>query len=208
MATAPAGFTPPVLPEPVALTTPRLRLRPWRDADRAPFARLNADAEVMRHFPNLLSRDDSDAMVDRVMAVFAERGWGNWAVEVAATGTFIGFTGLSVPRHVLPFSPCVEVGWRLARAAWGHGYASEAARAALRFGFEVLQLPEIVSFTALGNLRSRAVMERIGMHDAHADFDHPALPDGHPLRRHCLYRIERAAWVARADPAPEPPPPR
>lgn len=176
--------------------TARLRLRPWCDADRGPFAALNADPRVMAHFPALISRAQSDASVDAWQVHLTEHGFSNWALELRATGAFIGFTGLTVPRRVLPFSPCVEIGWRLAHAHWGRGYASEAARAALWLAFERLQLPEIVSFTALGNQRSRTVMQRIGMHNTGEDFDHPALPQGHRLRRHCLYRITRAQWLA------------
>lgn len=175
------------------LTTARLLLRDWRDADREAFAEMNADPEVMRYFAAPLSRVESDAMVERMRSHHDERGWGLWAVELAATGVFIGFVGLAVPRHALPFMPCVEIGWRLARAHWHQGYATEGARAALDFGFGVLGLEEIVSFTALGNRPSRAVMERLGMVDANEDFDHPGLPAGHALRRHCLYRLRRPA---------------
>jgi ribosomal-protein-alanine N-acetyltransferase len=137
-------------------------------------------------------------MVDKIAAGFDERGYGLWAVEVAESGDFIGFTGLSVPRFPAHFMPAVEIGWRLARSAWGHGYASEAARRALEFGFEDLGLPEIVSFTATGNLRSRAVMARIGMtHDPVDDFDHPLVPEGSRLRRHVLYRLPTRRWVGR-----------
>ncbi|HSI58009.1 MAG TPA: GNAT family N-acetyltransferase [Ideonella sp.] len=186
------------MPATLELATPRLRLRTWRDADRAPFAALNADPRVMRYFPSTQDRAASDASMAAWQAQFAERGWSNWAVELRESGEFIGFVGFSVPRRTLPFSPCVEIGWRLAHGFWGHGYASEAAREALRAGFERLGLDEIVSFTALGNTPSRAVMERIGMHDAGEDFDHPALPEGHALRRHCLYRLARAEWQRRA----------
>ena len=179
------------------LVTPRLKLRQWRDADREPFARLNADPVTMEFFPSVLDRSASDAIVERCRAHIEERGWGNWAVELAATGEFIGFVGLSVPRHAFHFSPCVEIGWRVHRDHWGKGYATEAAREALRAGFEELALGEIVSLTALGNVRSRRVMERIGMRDAHEDFDHPAIPEGHALRRHCLYRLARKEWLAR-----------
>lgn len=187
--------------EPIEFDTARLRLRAWREADRAPFAALNADPAVMEFFPGLQSREQSDASIDAWTTQFAERGWSNWAVETLDGQTFIGFVGLSVPRRQLPFSPCVEIGWRLARAAWGEGYASEAARGALAVGFERLGLDEIVSFTALGNRRSRAVMERIGMRlDPAGEFDHPALPEGHVLRRHCLYRLARADWQTRQEP--------
>ena len=158
---------------------------------------MNADPVVMEYFPALLDRAASDAGIDAWMAQFDARGWSNWAVETKDGGSFIGFVGLSVPRRTLPFSPCVEVGWRLAREHWGRGYATEAASEALRTGFEVVGLDEIVSFTALLNLRSRAVMERIGLRDARADFDHPGVPDGHRLRPHCLYRLGRADWSQR-----------
>ena len=181
---------------PIELETARLRLRSWRDADRAPFAALNADPAVMEFFPALQDRAASDAAIDRWQAQLDSQGWSNWAVELAESGEFVGFVGLSVPRSVLPCSPCVEVGWRLARRFWGRGLASEAARAALGAGFERIGLAEIVSFTALANLRSRAVMERIGMRDARQDFEHPGVPEGHALRMHCLYRIDRKGWNA------------
>jgi RimJ/RimL family protein N-acetyltransferase len=174
------------------LRTERLLLRPWRDEDRAPFAAMNADPEVMEHFPSVLSRAESDALVDRIQAHFAARGWGLFAVEVPGEASFVGFVGLHTPSWSPPFGPCVEVGWRLARSAWGRGYAVEAAREALRFGFETVGLDEIVSFTVPANVRSRRVMERLGMrHDVGGDFDHPLIPEGHPLRRHVLYRIFR-----------------
>ena len=182
------------LTSPAQLSTARLTLRTWRDGDRDAFAALNADPAVMEFFPSTISRSGSDASIDAWQKQFSERGWSNWAVELQATGQFIGFVGLSVPVRVLPFTPCVEIGWRLARSAWGQGYATEAAREALRFGFDTLQLEEIVSFTAAVNTRSRAVMERIGMHDAHEDFEHPAVADGHPLRLHCLYRLSQQQW--------------
>jgi RimJ/RimL family protein N-acetyltransferase len=182
----------------IELQTQRLRLRQWRDADREPFAAMNADPAVMEFFPALQTRAASDASIDAWQAQFAVQGWSNWAAELLDTGRFIGFVGLSVPRRVLPCSPCVEIGWRLARPFWGQGLASEAARGALRVGFEQLALPEIVSFTALGNLRSRAVMERIGMRNARQDFEHPGVPEGHALRLHCLYRITRSQWHERA----------
>ena len=171
------------------LRTQRLLLRRWREDDRASFAALNADPEVMEHFPATMTRAESDAFADRIATHLDEVGWGLWAVEVVATGQFIGFTGLAVPRFEAHFTPAVEIGWRLARSAWGHGYATEAARGVLEFGFSDLELSEIVSFTAVDNRRSRAVMERVGMtHDPADDFDHPLLPEGHRLRRHVLYR--------------------
>lgn len=175
------------------LETPRLRLRQWRDSDREPFAALNSDPEVMEYFAAPLSRQASDASIAAWQSQFAERGWSNWAVEERASGRFGGFVGLTVPVRTLPFSPCVEIGWRLSRDLWGKGYATEAAREVLRIGFEQISLDEIVSFTTVRNGRSRAVMERIGM-KRHDDFDYPAFPDGHPLRRHCLYRLTRSQW--------------
>ncbi len=170
------------------IETERLVLRRWQEKDREPFAALNADPEVMEYFPATLTRERSDALADRVAAEFDDCGFGLWAVELS--GTFIGFTGLSVPRFTAHFTPCVEIGWRLARSAWGHGYATEAARAALRHGFGELGLKEIVSFTARQNMRSQRVMERIGMtRDPEGDFDHPALAEDSPLRRHVLYRV-------------------
>ncbi len=176
---------------PIEFATARLRLRRWREADREPFAAMNVDPEVMAFFPALQGRDASDASIDLWQAQFEAQGWSNWAVELAEGGEFVGFVGLSTPRRILPCSPCVEIGWRLARPFWGRGLASEAAFGALQVGFDRLGLAEIVSFTALANQRSRAVMERIGMRNANQDFEHPAVPEGHPLRLHCLYRIDR-----------------
>lgn len=179
--------------------TARLWLRAWRREDRAPFAALNADPWVMEHMPSLLSGTESDALADRIEAHFAAHGFGLWAVEIPGVAAFAGFVGLSIPAFQAHFTPCVEVGWRLMRAHWGRGYASEGARAALRFGFERLDLSEIVSFTTSANLRSRRVMERIGMHHSSSDdFDHPRLPDGHPLKRHVLYRLNREEWAREA----------
>jgi RimJ/RimL family protein N-acetyltransferase len=175
---------------PSTLAGTRVVLRPWRDEDRAPFAAMSDDARVMEFFPALLSRAESDAVVDNIQAHFAKHGFGVWAIEVPGVAPFIGFTGLAVPRFTAAFTPCVEIAWRLAPARWGKGYATEAARLALRYGFETLGLAEIVAMAVAGNVRSRAVMERLGMsHDSVDDFDHPSLPDGHPLRRHVLYRL-------------------
>ena len=177
--------------------TPRLRLRQWRESDLEPFFALACDPQVMEFLLPLPTRADSDALVRRIEARFAENGWGFWAVEHKASGAFMGFTGLSSPAVDLPFSPCVEIGWRFGRQWWGQGFASEAARGALQVGFERLGLAEIVAFTTWNNTRSSAVMERIGMHeDVAGAFDHPLVPEGHALRRHRLYRIGRAAWQA------------
>ena len=181
---------------PIEFETERLWLRQWRSTDRVPFAALNADPNVMRFFPAPLTRAESDAMVDRCEAYIAERGWGFWAVETKATSEFIGMAGLHVTAPELPFSPCVEIGWRLAEKHWGKGFATEAARGALRVGFERLGVPEIVSFTAVNNVRSRAVMERLGMLEAQDTFDHPAIPLGHALCKHCLYRCSRERWLS------------
>lgn len=180
------------------ILTARLRMRCWMDRDREPFAAMNADPEVMAYFPSTLGRADSDAGIDVWLGHFIDNGWGNWALELRESGAFIGYTGLTVPRRMLPFSPCVEIGWRLARPYWSAGYATEAATEALRIGFDDIGLNEIVSFTSRLNARSRAVMERIGMRDAGEDFDHPALPAGHRLQRHCLYRLDRDTWLDRA----------
>jgi RimJ/RimL family protein N-acetyltransferase len=179
------------------LETDRLRLRQWMPADRTPFALLNSDARVMEYLSEPLTRAASDALADRCQSFLEERGWGLWAVEDKATGEFAGFVGLHIPPATLPFSPCVEIGWRLAVHHWGRGLATEAAREALRAGFEVLRLPSIVSFTALGNIRSRAVMGRLGMREA-GTFEHPHVAEGSPLRMHCLYRLERAEYLHEA----------
>jgi ribosomal-protein-alanine N-acetyltransferase len=174
------------------LRSARLTLRQWEAHDLEPFAALNADSEVMEYFVAPLSTDESAAMVGRMQSAIAERGWGSWCLDI--DGSCAGFVGLSVPAYETPFTPCVEIGWRLARGHWGMGYASEAARLALGYGFETLGLEEIVSFTTVSNQRSRRVMERIGMmRDAAGDFDHPRVPEGHPLRRHVLYRLRRVA---------------
>jgi RimJ/RimL family protein N-acetyltransferase len=184
----------PSAPLPRELRTDRLLLRRWLPADREPFAALNADPEVGEFLPAALTREASDALAARIEAHFEAHGFGLWAVEAPGVTPFLGFTGLSIPGFQAHFTPCVEIGWRLAARFWGRGYATEAARAALAFGFESLRLGEIVSFTVPGNLRSRRVMEKIGMRrDPGDDFDHPALPEGHPLRRHVLYRVRAVA---------------
>lgn len=172
------------------LHSDRLLLRRWRPEDLEPLAAMNADPEVMRCLPAQLSREESDAVAERIERHFEAHGFGFWAVEAPGIAPFIGFVGLANVGFEAPFTPAVEIGWRLARPFWGSGYATEAARAALTFGFNRLRLPEIVAFTVPANARSRRVMERIGMsHDPADDFDHPALAPGHPLRRHVLYRI-------------------
>jgi RimJ/RimL family protein N-acetyltransferase len=174
-----------------ALRTERLIMRRWRDEDREPFAEMNADPRVMEHFPGRMTRSESDRLVDRIVAHFDEHGYGLWAVEVPGKVPFAGFVGLNVTLFEAPFTPAVEVGWRLAAGHWGHGYATEAAREAVRYGFDEAGLDEIVSFTVPANVRSRRVMERLGMtRDPAGDFDHPSLV-GSPLARHVLYRLRR-----------------
>jgi len=168
------------------MRTERLVMREWRESDRDAWAEMNADPAVREFFPTVLTREQSDEAFDRISGALAERGWGLWAVSL--DDRFLGFTGLAQPD----FRPEREIGWRFAVSAWGKGYATEAARAVLDFAFTELDLPEVVSFTTTGNLRSRAVMERLGMtHDPAEDFDHPAVAEGHPLQRHVLYRIAR-----------------
>jgi RimJ/RimL family protein N-acetyltransferase len=180
------------------LTTTRLRLRTWRDSDLPAYAALNADPQVMEHMPSLLDRAASDASAASIREHFAQHGFGLWAVEAPDVAGFIGFVGLAVPGFEAHFTPCVEIGWRLAQAHWGRGYATEAAAAAADFAFDRAGLAEIVSFTVPANRRSRAVMERLGMtHDAAEDFDHPRLPEAHPLRRHVLYRLRRERWIEK-----------
>ena len=176
--------------------TPRLRLRAWTDADRGPWHALHADPEVTRYLgPGPYDRRSTDAMIDRFVQEWADRRLGLWAVEARRpvagwSSRFLGFVGLHAVPDDLPFAPAVEVGWRLARPAWGHGYATEGASAAVADGFRRCRLPEIVSFTVPANVRSRAVMERLGMvRDPAGDFDHPRLPPASPLRRHVLYRL-------------------
>jgi RimJ/RimL family protein N-acetyltransferase len=180
---------------PTELRTERLILRRWTDADRSAFAEMNADPEVMKYFfPGCLSREESDAMVDRIEEHFASPRLGFWAVEVPGIVPFAGLVRLAAPRFTAPFTPCVEIGWRIARAQWGHGYATEAAGAALAYGFGELDLQEIVALTVPANTRSRRVMEKLGMtRDPHDDFEHPFLPEAHPLRAHVLYRKARAS---------------
>jgi RimJ/RimL family protein N-acetyltransferase len=172
------------------LRTDRLALRHWRDSDLEPWAAMNADPEIRKHLGDLLTREESDASVARFKVEFEQQGFGWWAIEVRDTGEFIGFAGLDPVDEGLPFTG-VEIGWRLARAAWGKGYATEAALAVLAFGFDTLELPEILALTTATNFRSQAVMSRIGMtRDLDGDFDDPTAPEG-PLRPNVLYRISR-----------------
>lgn len=180
------------------LESPRLLMRQWRDADLSEFAAMGADPQVMRYFPALLSREESSAFIGRIREHFAQHGFGLWALEHKDSGALIGLTGLLQVGFAVPFTPAVEIGWRLARPHWGMGYASEAATTALRAGFEQLGLQQIISFTADSNLPSQKVMQAIGMqHDPYGDFLHPRLADGHPLKPHVLYRITQTQWRER-----------
>lgn len=174
----------------VIAETDRLLLRHWRAADRLPFARLNADRRVMEFLPGLLSSEQSNALADRIEDHFRQHNFGLCAAELRQNHSFIGFIGLSVPAFKAHFTPCVEIGWRLYASHWGQGLATEGAREIIRYASEKLRLPSLVSFTVPENIRSRRVMEKLGMtHNPADDFDHPSLPEGHPLRRHVLYRI-------------------
>lgn len=178
------------------LNTSRLLLRQWKAEDYVDFRKMGADPEVMEFFPSLLSGEESDAMADKIHALIESKGWGMWAIEEKSTGRFVGFTGLHEPDRDLPFTPCVEVGWRLAKSFWGKGYATEAARVALQFGFETLNLDSIVAFTTVNNLKSQAVMKRLNMHNTGENFMHPTIDRDHPLCEHVLYRISRSEWLS------------
>ncbi|MDJ0843293.1 GNAT family N-acetyltransferase [Crocosphaera sp.] len=170
------------------ILTARLKLREWKEADKEPFFELNSDPRVMEFMPKLLSKEESDRLVERIQARFKEDGYSFWAVELIENETLIGLMGLSIPKFDSFFTPCVEIGWRLAYDYWGKGYATEGAKASLNYGFHELGLSEIVSFTVPQNIRSRRVMERIGMHYV-GEFNHPLLPKTHPLEKHVLYKI-------------------
>jgi RimJ/RimL family protein N-acetyltransferase len=174
----------------MALETSRLILRPWRSSDRGPFARINSDPKVMEFFPAPLTGPQSDALAAKIEHHFKKHGFGVYAAELKSNGSFIGFIGLNVPTFDAHFTPCVEIGWRLSSDVWKQGLATEGAQGVVDYAGGVLGLKEIVSFTVPHNVRSRRVMEKLGMtHRAADDFDHPELPPGHPLRRHVLYRL-------------------
>ena len=178
------------------LDTERLRLRQWQAEDYPPFALINADPDVMAFYPACLTVAESDSLAQKIEALLKQKGWGFWAVELKNEGNFIGFVGLHEPQYELPFKPCIEIGWRLAKNYWGRGYATEAAQAALKFAFEKLRLDEVVSFTSLNNRRSEAVMQRLHMVNTGNNFEHPSIAVGHPLREHLLYKITKAQWKA------------
>ncbi len=180
----------------LTLKTERLILREWNEADREPFARMNADARVMEYLGEPMAREQSDEVADRIEAHFRAHGFGLCAAELAESGEFIGFIGLAVPTFEAAFTPCVEIGWRLAAEYWGAGLATEGAREIVRYAFEELGLADLVSLTTIRNERSRRVMAKLGMtHDAAENFDHPRLPANDPLCRHVMYRLTREKWV-------------
>jgi RimJ/RimL family protein N-acetyltransferase len=172
----------------ISIETNRLILRPWQDSDLSSFFEMSQDHDVMRYFPNLLSRSESDDLAHLIQSFIKKQSWGFWALELKENGEFIGFTGLHHQPTKFDFSPCTEIGWRLKRSAWGKGLAFEAAQASLDFGFKHLKLNEIVAFTAYSNLPSQKLMERLGMNKI-KEFLHPDVPEHHPLKSHVLYAI-------------------
>ena len=183
---------------PAVLQTRRLILRQWQESDFLPYAKLNADQRVMEFMLGTMTEEETRQSIENIEKHFDAHGFGRWAVQIADSEKFIGFVGISIPTYTLPFSPCVEVAWRVCPDEWGKGYAPEAANEAMRDGFERVGLQEIVSFTTLINLKSRRVMEKLGMQYCPAeDFDHPMVPQGHRLRRHVLYRMSKADWNLR-----------
>lgn len=176
------------------LKTERLLLRQWTQDDLLPFAEISGDKDVMEFYPSALSTEQSVALGTRIKTLIAECGWGFWAVELPEKCKFIGFVGLHIPGDEMPFSPCVEIGWRIAKAHWNNGYATEAARASLKYAFEVLKLPEVVSFTTVANTRSQAVMRKIGMTNTGQNFMHPAIDASHPQCEHVLFKITANEW--------------
>lgn len=178
-----------------SLETDRLILRQWCTEDYLPFAAMNADPEVMKFYPKALTREESDAFANKVKDLIEQRGWGCWALELKSDKSFIGYVGLHKPEWDLPFAPCVEIGWRLAKSAWGQGYATEAAKDVLKFAFEDLELDEVVSFTSVINMRSQRVMQRLNMGKTQQTFEHTALPEGQPLRTHVLYKLTKTQWL-------------
>ncbi len=171
------------------LKTDRLLLRQWKEEDFDAFAAMNADPEVMEFYPNIQSSEESFGMAKKFQNLISQKGWGFWAVEKLCDNSFIGFVGLHEPTYDLPVTPCTEIGWRLSKSSWGKGYAIEAAKAVLKFAFNELKLEQVYSFTSVGNLRSRSVMEKIGMKNTNANFNHPIIPEGHRLSEHVLYKI-------------------
>jgi len=188
------NFLKPQMIDITELQTERLLLRQWCEEDLPRFAELNADPEVMEFYPDLLSRQESNAAVEKFKSLISKNGWGFWAVESIHDQSFIGLVGLHKPVYELPFSPCIEIGWRLARTCWGKGYATEAGRACLDFAFDRLDLSEVFAFTSVPNMKSRAVMERLNMANIQANFDHPIIPHNSPFREHVVYKINKQQW--------------
>jgi ribosomal-protein-alanine N-acetyltransferase len=180
------------------LQTERLLLRQWTESDFLPFAEMCRDKEVMEHFPKLQTQEESFEMGRKILSLINERGWGFWAVEIPIQSKFIGFVGLHIPINKMPFSPCVEIGWRLSKHYWGKGYATEAAKEVLKYAFNTLNLNEVVSFTTLANHRSKAVMQKIGMYDSNQNFMHPEIEVSHPQCEHVLYKISHSTWQQNA----------
>lgn len=184
----------PFMNDIIEFQTSRLKLRQWREDDLPVFSRLNADPLVMKFYPNVLTTEESNTMANKIAELIAINGWGFWAVELIHQKSFIGFVGLNQPVYELPVSPCVEIGWRLASDYWGRGYATEAAEACLDLAFDQLGLNQVFSFASVGNLKSRAVMQRLNMLDTKSNFDHPMIPAKHSLREHVLYMINKRSW--------------
>ncbi len=178
----------------MALETNRILLRQWKNQDLPAFAKLNSDPEVMKYFPNRLNRKESDAIAEKCKSLISENGWGFWALELKNTEEFLGFVGLHSIKADLPFSPCVEIGWRLSKKHWGNGYATESAKTVLDYAFETLKLNDVVSFTTRSNTPSRAIMERLGFSNTHQNFMHPDIPENSPLAEHVLYKISKTIW--------------
>ncbi|ENX34462.1 hypothetical protein F889_01744 [Acinetobacter colistiniresistens] len=176
------------------IETARLRLRQWQAQDSACFAAMSTHPQVMQYFPKLLTRAESDAMIDKMQSIIETQGWGLWAVELKQNQQFIGFVGLHDQPTQFSFSPCVEIGWRLDHAYWGQGYAPEAAQAALAFAFNQLKLDKVVAFTTLENAKSQTVMRKLRMKKV-SEFQHPALATEHPLSWHVLYEILKSDFI-------------
>jgi RimJ/RimL family protein N-acetyltransferase len=176
------------------LESERVLLRQWVESDVPSFVQLNSDPKVMQYFPQALTEQESRGFVSVMSSVIDENGWGFWAAELKSSGDFIGFVGLNIPRTILPFSPCVEVGWRLHKEYWGNGYATEGGRVSLAYAFECMKIDEVVSFTTKSNYKSRKVMERLGMENTGENFKYPDIPNEHPLSEHVLYKISKAQW--------------
>ena len=185
---------------PVEIRTPRTLLRAWKESDREAWAAMNADDEVRKYFPKLLTRGESDVEFDRINNSIKQRGWGMWALEIPGTHPFAGFVGLNPPAYDAVWQPAVEIGWRLAQDAWHNGYATEAAQAAMQFAFEHLQLPQVLALSVTTNTPSHKVMDRLGMTRWHGmEFDHPRVPTDWPLKNHIVHRIDQDAWNARLE---------